>query len=66
MMPNTKPNATLTFGDRPAPGTLEAIGAGCLCPFMYSERGCGTFWVSSGCPLHSAVKEDNDNDGNDA
>lgn len=60
-MPPTKP-------DRPAPGSPEAMKAGCTCPVLDNAHGQGfqldpkggrCYWITDGCVLHAPVEESN-------
>lgn len=56
--------------DVPNPGSPEARALGCTCPVLDNDRGRGSgrldangepvFWITEGCPLHSATPEDAD------
>ena len=46
-------------GQKPNPGSDEAVAMGCTCPRMdngYGRIGGGNgpFWITGGCPLHDA------------
>jgi len=46
------------WGDGPAPGSLDAINNGCLCPVQGNAHGKGwalvpgCYWITEGCPVH--------------
>ena len=53
--------------NKPNPGSLEAIEAGCECPVLDNEHGAGCFqvdgepmfWITGTCPIHG-VEADNE------
>lgn len=56
----------MTPPEKPSPGSDEAAKLGCTCARMDNGygRGCGyrdengkpLFWITDGCPLHTAKK----------